>query len=241
MKKTALLTGTLFIGGGVSTLTADAPRACMVSVSMVNNSRQVYGPVNTECCPVPPFCHTAPWGNWGVASPNGGLIDGHQFDGWKDTGGWRQWNSCTNDYTGCSFLNGCTYQYSTEGENSYGGVTLVFARGCPSDTNGDSLCDEGGCKSLTSITVSAGYMTLYELDTGGGHDLVQTLYYPGSLSVSLSCDTGYCWPSPAYSSWVSPSSYDPPSPAIAYAEIAAKVTWAGFNDPDGLCWEECAY
>jgi hypothetical protein len=228
---------------GEIVLLADPPLACMVNVNMQNNSRQIVGPVNTECpnCPTDPICHTAPWGNWGVASPYGNKIDGHQFDGWHFTGQWYEWNSCTSQYYGPGWMNANNYtsQASTTGENNYGGVTLIFRYGCPYDTNGDGVCDQGGCKSLTSVSLSAGYMTLYELDSWDQDDFVQTLYFPGNLTVGLSCQPGYCY-APVYSSWVSPSSYSPSYPVMATAQIAAKVVMADFND-NGVPCTSCIY
>lgn len=245
----------LFMAGSSMRLQADPPIACMLTVQVVNQSRQVYGPVNTECpcflCP-----HSAPFGNWGVASPYGAKYDGHQFDGWCHNSticpngstcatdcqdGWYEWNSCTTDSASftapnCTLYNAssCTQQATTQGENQYGGMIIVRRDGgCPYDTNSDGQCDQGGCSVVSSITVTAGYMTLYELDPLDTDDLVQTVYYPGNLTIYLSCAAGYC--SPAQSSWVTPSSYDSPtSPALVYAQISAKMVSGMYND-NGTC------
>jgi hypothetical protein len=231
--------------------------AAVVAVDMKNGNRTVPGPVSAEC---PPTWHSVPFGNWGVSSPYGGKIDGNQFQGWChnytacDNYGWciyscgadwYEWNSCTTDRAftppNCTLYNSsnCTQQASTRGEGAYVGFVLVERRGCPYDTNGDGICDSGGCKPVTGISVQAGYMTVYEMDAPDEDDLVQSVYYSGNFNISLSCEAGYCFP--AQSSWKSPSSYDPPSPIRLTANIKAVVPWAEFADDSGTCTSSCVY
>ena len=54
-------------------------QVCRLSVAGLNQSRKVMGPVHAEC-PDEVF-HTAPFGNWGVASNYGQKGNSHQFDG----------------------------------------------------------------------------------------------------------------------------------------------------------------
>ncbi|MEA2604851.1 MAG: hypothetical protein QOF89_5843 [Acidobacteriota bacterium] len=71
---------------------------CSFSVSMVNHNRYAYDTAE-ECS----GWHSVPFGNWGVSSNVGRVVDGHQFQGWNPscnvTGSTLvEWNSCSRDY-----------------------------------------------------------------------------------------------------------------------------------------------
>ncbi len=225
-------------------------QVCRLSVAGLNQSRKVMGPVHAEC-PDEVF-HTAPFGNWGVASNYGQKGNSHQFDGWchdsttcvtpalcqvNCTSGWYEWNSCT-DYAqfrppNCTLYNAtnCTEQVTATGVNVHGTKYVDVPVRCPSTTAGKTA--QGGCTDVRAYSSGTNYMSLYELDPGAPDDLVQTLYFP-ETKVDLACDAWGC--APAGSPWVAPSAYDSPaSPAKVYAELATAINWGAFVDDQRVC------
>ncbi|MEN6604072.1 MAG: hypothetical protein ABFD86_16815 [Bryobacteraceae bacterium] len=225
-------------------------QVCRLSVAGLNQSRKVMGPVHAEC--PDEVIHTAPFGNWGVASNYGQKGNSHQFDGWchnsttcvvpaicelNCTDGWYEWNSCT-DYAqfrppNCTLYNAtnCTEQVTTTGTNVHGTKYVDVPVRCPTTTTGTAT--QGGCADVHTYSSGTNYMSLYELDPGTTDDLVQTLYFP-ETKVGLTCDAWGC--APAGSPWVTPSAYDSPaSPAKVYAELATVVNWGAFVDEQRVC------
>ncbi|MCZ2079979.1 MAG: hypothetical protein HUU41_17150 [Bryobacteraceae bacterium] len=238
----------LFVG----TLACPASgQVCRLSVAGLNQARRVTGPVHTEC---PPSIHTPPFGNWGVASNFGQIIDGHQFEGWCHesrvcdnfgscrvdcSDGWYEWNSCTDTTQfrapNCTLYNAtnCTEQASTTGVNVHGSKNDDRPVSCPVDTNGDGVADSGGCRDLVLYSSGTNYMSLYELDPATGHDLVQTLYFP-PVALTLTCTVWGC--SPTGSEWLLPSFYDSPSsPAKVSAQLAVVVNSGTFINTGNRC------
>ena len=241
MKRVWMAIGVPAVLLGVLAADLSAQGWCKIRYSGWNKNRKVMGPVSAEC---PSDGHSVPFGNWGVTSNVGHKFDGHQFQGWcryhwacdnkgncsrhcKDP--WYQWNSCTTDPDwaprNCTLYNSndCTQQVTTRGDNTHGATETWVNVSCPTDSNGDGICDAGGCTGASSITIS-NWMTLYELDPYGGRDdLVQSMYFPSvTVDLSSSCTAMSC--DPATSSWVSPNRYDsPPSPARVNAMAATKV------------------
>ncbi len=238
----------LFIGA----LPYAAPaQVCRLSVAGVNQARRVIGPVHAEC---PPSIHTPPFGNWGVASNFGQVIDGHQFDGWcrgtrvcdnfgscrtNCSDGWYEWNSCTDttqfQAPNCTLYNAsnCTQQASTTGVNVHGSKNEDRPVSCPVDTNGDGVIDSGGCRDVILYSSGTNYMSLYELDPATGHDLIQTLYVP-PVALPLTCTAWGC--SPTGSEWLLPSFYNSPSsPAKVSAQLAVVVNSGTFINTGNRC------
>jgi uncharacterized protein (TIGR03437 family) len=226
-------------------------QVCRISTSGLNRNRQVIGPVHTEC---PPSLHSFPFGNWGVTSNFGQKQDGTQFQGWcHDTricdnrgncrdacrDGWYEWNSCTDfdEYRApnCTLYNdkNCTAQMSPTGQNVHGTRTVDVTVRCPTDTNADTISDQGGCADLQMFSNGANFMSLYEIDPGTTDDLIQTMYFP-PVSVGLTCTIFGC--APAQSPWLTPNAYDSPvSPAKVTAEFSMTVNSAVFVDTSRGC------
>ena len=225
-------------------------QVCRFSVAGLNQARRVMGPVNVEC-PAP--LHSAPFGNWGVTSNFGPKLNGHQFDGWcrdkrvcDNLGScqtcserWYEWNSCTDHARfrapNCALYNtqDCMEQVSSTGINVLGTLTVDIPVACPSDSNGDSTPDAGGCSEIESYSSGTNFMSIYELDTITGHELIQTLYFPETV-VRLTCDVWGC--ASGGSEWVAPIAYeDPSSPPKVFAEVAMAVNFGTFRDPNRSC------
>jgi len=226
-------------------------QTCTLSVTGLNRYRYVSGPVATECGN---NLHSAPFGNWGVTSTVGKKQDGHQFDGWCHDSwvcdnwgncttacqdGWYEWNSCTSvprfAAPNCTLYNAasCTRQYTTQDIDNHGTVYLNIPTSCPMDTNGDQICDTGGCSAFTSYTQPNHFMSLYELDPFGTDSLVQTVYFP-AMTVPLTCNPWGC--GIAGSQWVNPWRYQSPvEPAKVYVQAAIAVGWGSFSDPNRVC------
>jgi uncharacterized protein (TIGR03437 family) len=224
---------------------------CRISVAGLNQARRVTGAIRAECSsPV----HSAPFGNWGVASNYGQKGNSHQFDGWcHDTrvcdnsgacksvcaDGWYEWNSCTIDplYSApnCTMYNAgsCMEQQTTTGINVHGTKTVDIPVRCPVDTNGDGVPDQGGCKDVAQYTTGTNFLSLYEIDPVCCDELVQTVYFP-SASVPLTCDTLGC--ASNSSQWMTPIGWDSPAlPPKVFAEVAALVNWGAFVDDRRVC------
>jgi hypothetical protein len=208
------------------------------------------GPISAECGY---DLHSAPFGNWGVTSSVGTKQDSHQFDGWchnsyvcdnfgscrtKCRDGWYEWNSCTTrtrfGAPNCSLYNAesCTLQVTSQDVNIHGTTYVDIPTSCPFDSDGDSICDSGGCKDLSSYSQTQ-FMSVYELDFWDTDDLVQTLYFP-ELTVELGCSVPGC--PIAGSQWEGPSYYDSPVwPPLIHAEAAIVVGWGLYRDPARAC------
>ena len=239
-----LLAGALFAS-------ALGAQVCKISAAGLNRDRRVLGPVNTECGGI----HSAPFGNWGVTSNFGRILDAGQFQGWCHESEVQfngegetpkvvcgsshyQWNSCTShekySAPNCTLYNAadCTEQHTTTGVNVLGTVEIWEPVGCPVDADNDGLADYGGCADIDSFEHGDNFMSVYELDPFTGDQLVQTLYYPRA-PVALDCDVSGC--SPNGSRWVTPSRYaDPGGDALIFAELAVAVN-GGVFDSLGQC------
>ncbi len=246
MQSLQVLVAIVLLAGGL----ADA-QVCRLSVAGLNRNRRVLGNVNAEC---PALVHSAPFGNWGVASNFGGKINGHQFQGWCQNrrvcdnrgncfdacrDGWFEWNSCTDhpDFKApnCTMYNAkdCTEQDSPLGVNVMSTKTVDIPVRCPLDTDGDGQFDRGGCGDVASWSAGENYMSLYELDPLSTDELVQTVYFP-QTPVSLTCNVLGC--SAAGSDWVGPVRYaDPAQPPRVFAEMAAVVNFGNLVDERRAC------
>ena len=236
---------------------------CVVRVSGLNQNRKVFGNISAECGGDPPWPHSAPFGNWGVASNFGDKEDGNQFQGWckdnycaldnlgkcathcTDRKGWYEWNSCTTDVQwaprNCDLYNAddCSTQITTKGLNVHGTSSIRYPVACPMDTDDDGYCDTGGCLEMPSYSSGGNHMTMYELDPVDEDELIQTLYFD-SFSVPLTCTARRCGQAVPVDEnseriWATPSSHDSPtSPAKVYAELSITVEDAVFLD-SGEC------
>lgn len=76
---------------------------CSFTINMSNNNRYAYDTAE-ECLNCGPFCHSVPFGNWGVSSNVGSKQNANQFEGWNPGCSYStpraqvQWNSCSVDY-----------------------------------------------------------------------------------------------------------------------------------------------
>jgi hypothetical protein len=224
---------------------------CQFSIAGLNRQRRAMNGINVEC---PGSIHTAPFGNWGVTSNYGKKQNGHQFQGWCrdrfvcDNSGkcetdcrdeWYEWNSCTTHARfrapNCYLYNsaGCREQASIMGVNVTGNINLKLPTGCPYDTNGDGICDGGGCMDVWRITTESNFLSLYELDPWGADTLIQTVYF-APTTVYTACDPWSC--RATGSTWVAPTAYDSPSwPPKADARVATVVNSGRYSDPSRTC------
>jgi hypothetical protein len=107
------------------------------------------------------------------------------------------------------------------------------------DTNGDQICDTGGCSAFKSYRQNSHFMSLYELDPWAPDALVQTVYFPRMI-VPLTCNPWGC--GIAGSQWVNPSRYQSPiEPAKFYVQAAIVVGWGSFSDPNRICKDYAIY
>jgi len=152
---------------------------CVTEISLENRLRRATGSImvecGAECWPVPPFCHTAPFGNWGVDSNYGPRTNKDQFRGWWPEHGHGQWNSCTEWYP----------QYHNDG-------APVRQKAHPDDTQvvaTDTEIDNRPCGWFTPEVYTAEdiEMVIWELDFDGD-DRVATIEY-GDISVRINCST----------------------------------------------------
>lgn len=203
---------------------------CETFVNFQNRQRRVHGPVNVECgneCFVWPFCHTKPYGNWGVDSFYGDPRNGYQFPGWKRVSRSRwlldftkllQWHSCTSDkkepYHGTQVAN-------PDGVASYAGLRYQ-------GTVGDA-CN----RYATTFTYNRNYMTLYELDSPGRHDWVANVNYP-NISFRVRCSDD--WDCEGSSSWRSPTSGARVASAQIRIVVSRSQSTCDFNDEGSICF-----
>lgn len=230
----------------------------VVTLTGQNYKRTVAGVVNTECGGPTvggvTIGHSAPFGNWGVASNYGDIADTDQFRGWSHEDGpltKLQWNSCTHGDVefhapNCDYYNAndCTTQegFTFEAVVTHGRMSYRHsATACP--TPGTVGNEPGnGCLALegTQASQTSNHMTLYELDgwvaghSGDNHDLVKTLYFPGTSVTFTSCSYEEC--PERTTGWFPKSgqSTDGATHAVVGAELRmkAKATLHGFCDWD---------
>lgn len=182
---------------------AQSAAYCRTDVIFKNRTRRVTGSVNVECgdeCTFG-FCHTPPWGNWGVTSAYRGRIDGDQFKGWHLKDGHRQWNSCTRRNIPGEFNNGLGRQRAApDDEQPYASGTTWRWAGYRNRTT----CDDVTPEVRTERNVA---MEIYELDpwsglSGDRDDHVATLNY-GTINTRITCSTA--WNCSGRSAWRSAS------------------------------------
>ncbi len=189
---------------------------CLITLKGENRNRTVDGAIDKECKPFGAIGHTPPWGNWGVASNYGNITDTDQFRGWKHKGGpltKLQWNSCTTQVPfslkNCIYYNApgpegrCSTQASsavvTHGTMSYRtAVTPCFPLWWRFPTPPGYYPGCGGQRG--DVSQASNHMTLYELEgdiLGTGirvdrHDLIETLYFPGTSVTLTGCTYDGC-------------------------------------------------
>lgn len=209
---------------------------CTVTLEGQNRNRTVDGAVNLECGA---GVHSAPFGNWGVASNYGGVTDTDQFRGWKWLDGpstKKQWNSCTTAVAqyhppnpAYYNANGHTTQASsatvTHGVYSY----RYSGNQCPQYLDPDDS-PPPGCSNMSGVSVSqsSNYMTVYELDAPDSDDLVETLYFPGTSLTLGSCNYEGC--PERTSSWV-----DMTSSTSSSADVEAELRMKASAQVEGYC------
>lgn len=174
---------------------------CHVNVFVENQVRRVRGTVAVECgCFFRQFCHSAPWGNWGVdTSLPSSRTNRDQFRGWygrtSDIKG--QWNSCTAQYHAGGWVNdGRGRQKAYPDDARIGGWT--------SDRGPDNNMT---CSRYVPEVYSVDdvEMVLYELDRPDSDDYITTLEY-GDFDVQITCSGD--WNCSGTSSWRSQNSVD---------------------------------
>lgn len=238
----------LVTGPSVALAQLSSQPYCFFKYKVYNSERKVTGNVHAECGGF--SWHTAPWGNWGVKSPYGRIMDTDHFKGWKvpDNDTKKQWNSCTdtapwNEEGNCDWYNypngECTSQRSSSSRtysypttrHSWTNDKRIFPTRCPFDSTGDGMEDAGGCKDFETLYFPLGTgsseMRLYELDWDGD-DYVTTITYD-EIDVSMNCPDPWCC---TYSSsgWISPSG----GTSVATAKNKIVVTWGDLQN-----WEQC--
>lgn len=154
---------------------------CRVDWHVKSRLRRLTGTVMVECgdeC-VGVWCHSAPFGNWGVDSVFSERHDGAQFRGWKLIDGHRQWNSCTEQYYDGPWTNDGPRKQKAdpdEAENA-GGKTTESPLACAG--------------SLPEVrTFTNAQLKLYELDFPGYDDYVTTLRY-GTVNLRIDCSDAW--------------------------------------------------
>jgi hypothetical protein len=160
-----------------------AVEGCMVFLHLHTDERYVSGPIEAECPCIGPFCHSVPFGNWGVETPWSSREDGNQFPGWKqEDDGTEEWNSCTTDAwfepPHPTYFNhpvpGWYAQSSTEGVAVHNSGLISFGQNI-------------SCSVLNGapFTLESHSIDVYELDPGSDQFL-GSLTYPDQ-SVVLEC------------------------------------------------------
>lgn len=180
---------------------------CHVNVIIDNQVRRVRGTVEVECgggeCPFPPFCHTPPFGNWGVdTSLPSSRNNRDQFRGWKGSRSSikGQWNSCTTYRIlvppGPRYNDGYGRQRADPDDARIGG--WKSHRGPDNNMTCSRYMPE-------VYSVDDVEMVLYELDSPGRDDYITTLEY-GDFDVQITCSGD--WNCSGTSSWRSQNSVD---------------------------------
>ena len=182
---------------------AQQPSQCQLVVHIDNQIRRVRGTVMVECgdeCPFPPFwCHSAPFGNWGVdTSLPSSRTNKDQFRGWKGASSSikGQWNSCTAQYYGGRWVNdGRGRQKAHPDDARIGGWK-------PYRGTRNMECSQYVPEVYSVDDVE---MALYELDWPDRDDYITTLEY-GDFDVQMTCSDN--WNCSGTSSWRSQDSVD---------------------------------
>lgn len=131
-------------------------------------------------------CHSAPWGNWGVASTYGGKIDGYQFAGWKETGGdpWYQWNSCTGRNIESEFNDGPGHQKADPDDER---IVHEWIDWYNAGYRNQDTC----AKWLREVRIDRNVeLDHYELDGADLDDFVATLEY-GDVHTPITCSDAW--------------------------------------------------
>lgn len=210
----------------------------IITLTGQNRNRTVAGAVNEECGG---DGHSAPFGNWGVASNYGDITDTDQFRGWSWQDGPAtklQWNSCTTAVEefrapNCSYYNAnsCSTQKSSAVVTH--GVMTFKTSSTPCPIPGTVGNEQGnGCLVFEGENVSqtTNFMTVYELDWNG-NDLVETLYFPSTSVTLTGCTHNECpEKTTGWSNMTSDTS--PPSQVEAEFRMKARATLHGFCDWD---------
>ena len=244
----SLLVLTFLLAAGSLPAQTDDVQTCVVVLSGQNRNRTVAGMIDVECGTVTPIVgHSAPFGNWGVASNYGQIRDTDQFRGWSHEDGpttKRQWNSCTSFYPppDCDHYNtppGICRTQSSPSPVTHGTMVYrsTFETCDPTNVPGKTPTTYIGCQQEGgTVSQSSNYMTLYELDgwksqySGDGHDLVETLYFPGT-SVTLTGCNYYGCPEKT-SAWVDDDEDRDTSPL---AHVDAQLRMTGRAYLEGTC------
>ncbi len=219
-------------------------QVCVVVVEGQNQKRTVAGAVNTECEDRTPVqWHDPPFGNWGVSSNYGSVTDTDQFRGWSHEDGpptKRQWNSCTTerpkfappnpefynapDEQGNPNMTQARSDVVTHGRMLYRYVLTYCLPTYPGGDPPPSETQTNGCGVAEGLVVREepdNYMSLYELDSPSGTQLVETLYFPATSLTLNSCTSGGC--PEKTSSWLPMTSSTSPT-AHVEAELRMKVS-----------------
>lgn len=179
---------------------------CKLELRGQTRNRHVYGTVANEChgCPWP-VGHTGPFGNWGVSSWMGGIVDADQYRGWVlyDTRCNRsiddpEWNSCTTSFPA---PNSAYYNHPNGAWTSqFSPLPTTF--GWTFDWF--STTEEEGCEILDGTYYQLGaFLHVYELDYPDSSDFITSISAPAQ-NVVLSCDREGC--SAATTPWIGTSS-----------------------------------
>lgn len=199
--------------------------SCRVGAYLYNRNRKIGpgGRINAEC---PGGIHSHPFGNWGVQSSFGAVINENQFKGWHQDDGHHQWNSCTT-HPYYQAPNPMYYNRPIgigrwqEGDQTEERVNKTI-KWLETDSSGES------CRALwdgRSYTVRNVSMRLLELDRGapvfGRNSHVATLYY-GDVQIRLQCSS--TWTCEGKTDWMQQRSVDPPDSRVsAEAYIVLKT------------------
>lgn len=165
---------TVVVGVVALSVPVEVLAGCSVSVEFYNDQRRFPGDINVECFGLHSW--DGKYGNWGVISNYGGILDTDQFAGWKPRGSQRHWNSCTGERPrpDCEHYNdnGCRGQKANpDNERKYARY---------------SYYSSGSCEDIGVFTINGVFMHVYELDWPDADDPVASLLY-GDVHIPLSC------------------------------------------------------
>lgn len=167
---------------------------CGMDWSVETRLRRLTGRVMVECgdeCFLG-FCHSAPFGNWGVDSVFNERHDGDQFKGWKLIDGHRQWNSCTGQYYTRTNDGLGRQRADPDDDETAGATSTVKIQTCAS--------------GLPEVrTFSRAELRLYELDLPGEDDHITTLSY-GTVNLRINCSDA--WNCSGETPWITQRSVD---------------------------------
>ena len=173
----------------------EAHGICRMDWSVETRLRRLTGRVMVECgdeCFFG-FCHSAPYGNWGVDSTFRDRHNGDQFKGWKLSDGHRQWNSCTAWFQDIPYTNDGRGRQKAHPDDT--------------ETAGGRIRRRGGtcARRLAEVrTFRNTELGLYEMDRGGD-DHVTTLRY-GTVNFPVNCSDA--WNCSGQTAWLSQLSVD---------------------------------